>query len=65
MRSKRVRPVTSDDGLVALKLLVDRRRELVAMRVQAMCRLHRLLRELIPAGAKVRLRTRGATTAES
>jgi transposase len=57
LRSKRVRPVVADDDIVALKLLVDRRREIVAMRVQAMCRLHRLLRELIPGGANTRLQT--------
>jgi len=36
---------------VATKLLSDRRHELVGLRTQAMCRLHRLLRELIPGGA--------------
>jgi transposase len=34
-----------------MKLLSDRRKELVGLRTQAMCRLHRLLRELIPGGA--------------
>jgi transposase len=33
LRSKRVRPVVADNDIVALKLLVDRSREIVAMRV--------------------------------
>jgi transposase len=60
LRSKRPRPVLVDDDLVALKLLVDRRKELVSMRVQSMCRLHRLLRELISGGARQRLSTEEA-----
>jgi transposase len=60
LRSKRPRPVTADDELVALKLLVDRRKELVHMRVQAMCRLHRLLRELVAGGARTKLSTEEA-----
>ncbi len=57
IRSKRPRPVAVDDDLVALKLLVDRRKELVSMRVQSMCRPHRLLRKLISGGARQRLST--------
>jgi transposase len=51
LHSDRPRRVTLDDERVALQLLVDRRHELVAARTQAACRLHRLLRELIPGGA--------------
>ena len=51
VHSPRIRPVVVDDETVALKLLVDRRHELVASRTASMCRLHRLLRELIPGGA--------------
>ena len=51
VHSPRIRPVVIDDETVALKLLVDRRQELVAARTASMCRLHRLLRELIPGGA--------------
>ncbi len=40
-----------DAELVALRLLIDRRDELSARRVQAANRLHRLLSELIPRGA--------------
>ena len=39
-----------DDELVALRLVCDRRDELVALRTQAVCRLHRLLVELTPGG---------------
>lgn len=42
--------VHSDDALVSLRLLCDRRAELVALRTQAVCRLHRLLVELTPGG---------------
>jgi transposase len=42
-----------DDGpLEALRLLVDRRDELARARVQVVNRLHRVLAELIPGGAK-------------
>jgi transposase len=51
VHSPRIRPVVIDDETVALKLVVDRRHELVAARTASMCRLHRLLRELIPGGA--------------
>lgn len=51
VHSTGIRPVVVDDETVALKLLVDRRHELVAARTASMCRLHRLLRELIPVGA--------------
>jgi transposase len=42
--------VRVDDELVALRLVCDRRDELVASRTQAVCRLHRLLVELTPGG---------------
>jgi transposase len=51
LHSRQLRRVVSDDENVALRLLTDRRDELVAARTQAVCRLHRLLRELIPGGA--------------
>jgi transposase len=40
----------ADDALVALRLLCDRREELVAARPRSVCRLHRLLCELTPGG---------------
>lgn len=51
VHSKHLRRVLPDDATVAMKLLSDRRHELVGLRAQAMCRLHRLLRELIAGGA--------------
>jgi transposase len=50
MHSRRLRMVRPDDENVALKLLSDRRHELIASRTQSVCRLHRLVRELIPGG---------------
>jgi transposase len=44
--------VTSDDALVSLRLLCDRREELTAQRTQAVCRLHRLLAELTLGGMR-------------
>ena len=51
LRAKNLRPVAADDDLVALRLLVDRRDELGSARTATVNRLHRLLAELIPAGA--------------
>ena len=45
-------PVACDDALVSLRLLCDRREELIAQRTQAVCRLHRLLAELTPGGMR-------------
>jgi hypothetical protein len=41
-----------DDATVTLRLLSDRRQELVSLRTQAICRLHRLLAELTPGGVR-------------
>jgi transposase len=41
-----------EEDLVALRLLADRRDELSGLRVQTVNRLHRLLTEPIPGGAK-------------
>jgi transposase len=47
-----VLPVAGDGATVSLRLLCDRREELTALRTQAVCRLHRLLAELIPGGMR-------------
>jgi transposase len=52
LHAEGVAPVARDDAMVALKLLADRRDELVAARTQAVNRLHRLLTELVAGGAK-------------
>jgi transposase len=51
LRTATLKVLTLDEQLVALRLLVDRRDELSALRVQTVNRLHRLLAELIPGGA--------------
>src|SRR6185369_9655738 len=55
--------VAVDGELVALRLLADRRDELAGARTRTANRLHRLLLELIPAGAsEQQLRTAVAAT---
>src|SRR4051812_15615038 len=56
LRTPRLREVRPDDRTVALRLLVDRRDELGAARTLVINRLHRLLAELVPGGAKKALR---------
>jgi transposase len=55
IHSRHLRLVQADGANVAMKLLWDRRNELVEARTQAVCRLHRLLRELIAGGARDQL----------
>ena len=52
LRTPRLRALSYDEELIALRLLTDRRDELSHLRVQTVNRLHRLLVELIPGGAK-------------
>lgn len=52
LRTPGLRVVQADDATVALRLLADRRDELGATRTLTVNRLHRLLVELIPGGAK-------------
>jgi transposase len=58
LRSPGLRTVAADDATVALRLLVDRRDELGRVRTETVSRIHHLLLELIPGGAKKFL-TRG------
>jgi transposase len=58
LRSPGIRQVVADDVTVALRLLVDRRDELGRARTEVVSRIHVLLLELIPGGAKKFL-TRG------
>jgi transposase len=60
LRTRSLRRVRSDDRTVALRLLVDRRDELGAARTLTINRLHRLLVELVPGGAKKALTARQA-----
>jgi transposase len=50
-RTAGLQQVTQDQEHIALRLLADRRDELARTRTQTVNRLHRLLTELIPAGA--------------
>ncbi|GAB3852845.1 IS110 family RNA-guided transposase [Dactylosporangium cerinum] len=52
LRANGLRQVVVDDVTVALKLLVDRRDVLGQTRTDAVSRLHHLLLELVPGGAK-------------
>jgi transposase len=47
-----ISPVARDCSLDSLRLWCDRRDELVSIRTQNVCRLHRLLAELTPGGAR-------------
>jgi len=55
IRTKQLRHVELDGEFVALRLLSERRRELVQARTRTVNRLHQLLMELIPAGASQNL----------
>jgi transposase len=60
LRTRSLRRVRCDDRTVALRLLADRRDELGAARTVTINRLHRLLVELVPGGAKKALTARQA-----
>ena len=60
LRTPTLRQVRRDDRTVALRLLADRRDELGAARTVTINRLHRLLVELVPGGAKKALTARQA-----
>jgi transposase len=57
LRTPNLRQVSADDTTVALRLLADRRDQLGAARTETVSRLHHLLLELIPGGAKKNLTT--------
>jgi transposase len=52
LHHRRLRPVTLEDHTVVLRLLSDRRDDLVAERTRTLSRLHVLLADLHPGGAK-------------
>ncbi|WP_243715176.1 IS110 family transposase [Micromonospora sp. KC207] len=52
LRTPGLRQVVIDDTTVALRLLVDRRDQLGRARTEIVSRLHHLLLELVPGGAK-------------
>ncbi len=55
LRTKGLRQVVPDDEMVALRLMSERRRDLVRTRTATVNHLHQLLMELIPAGSDRKL----------
>ena len=60
LRAKRLRTVVAEDHGAILRLLVDHHHDLGSLRTQAICRLHALLRCLVPGGTRIRLSADGA-----
>jgi transposase len=52
LRAKDLHVVTANDTTTVLRLLTDRRQELVEQRIATINRLHDLLQQLVPGGAK-------------
>jgi transposase len=50
-----LRAVATDQHTAVVRMLADRHQALTSSRTQAVCRLHVLLREMVPGGAPVRL----------
>jgi transposase len=55
LRTRNLRQVVVDDEMVAIRLMSERRSDLVAARTATVNHLHQLLMELIPAGAQQKL----------
>jgi len=55
LRAKRLRTVVAEDHTAVLRLLADHHHDLGSLRTQAICRLHALVRCLIPGGTGLRL----------
>jgi transposase len=62
LRARDLKVVTPDDVTTVLRLLTDRRQELVEQRIASLNRLHEVLQQLIPGGAKPGLTTATAKT---
>jgi transposase len=62
LRARNLKVVTADDATTVLRLLTDRRQELVEQRIASVNRLHDLLQQLIPGGAPPRLTATKAKT---
>jgi len=62
LRAKRLRTVVAEDHGAILRLLADHHHDLGSLRTQAICRLHALLRCLVPGGTRIRLSADGAAT---
>ena len=55
LRAKRLRSVVAENHGGVLRLLADHHHDLGSLRTQAVCRLHALVRCLIPGGTQLRL----------
>ena len=55
LRNRRLRTVAADDHVAVLRLLAKRHHDLVALRTQAVCRLHTVMCLLRPGGLSKRL----------
>jgi transposase len=55
LRAPRLRVVARDDHRAILRMLGDHHHDLGALRTQAICRLHGLIRSIVPGGTAVRL----------
>ncbi len=62
LRTRNLRQVTVDDEMVAIRLMSERRADLVQARTATVNHLHQLLMELIPAGAQRNLTAAKAKT---
>jgi transposase len=61
LRHPRLRVVTAEDHAAVCRLLGDRYQDLSGLRTQAICRLHALLRALVPGGAARDLQAKRAS----
>lgn len=57
LRAPALPPLVADDHNAVMRLWARRYRDLASLRTQAICRLHALVRELVPGGGHTRLRT--------
>ena len=57
LRARALTPTEADDHSAVMRLWARRYRDLGSLRTQAICRLHTLIRELLPGGGHTKLRT--------
>lgn len=57
LRARALPPISADDHTAVMRIWSRRYRDLGSLRTQAICRLHTLVRELVPGGGRTRLRT--------
>jgi transposase len=63
LRHRHLRQVEREDHTAILRMLADRHHDLVALRTQAVCRIHALLLSLVPGGFSGRLSAKRASEA--